>query len=77
MRRSPLRWGEALIATVYDACSPHSRQCAVHMSRVDVKAMQDSVADCCSGLGRDFDGGYAEYTCVSAKNVQVLFRLWQ
>lgn len=23
------------------------------------------------GMGRDFDGGYAEYTCVSAKNVQV------
>ncbi|KAF4636491.1 hypothetical protein G7Y89_g1596 [Cudoniella acicularis] len=24
------------------------------------------------GMGRAFDGGYAEYTCVSAKNVQVI-----
>ena len=28
------------------------------------------VATCMGGMGRDFDGGYAEYTCVPAKNVQ-------
>jgi NADPH:quinone reductase-like Zn-dependent oxidoreductase len=30
------------------------------------------VATCMGGMGRDFDGGYAEYTVVSAKNVQVI-----
>jgi NADPH:quinone reductase-like Zn-dependent oxidoreductase len=24
------------------------------------------------GMGRDFDGGYAEYTCVPASQVQVI-----
>lgn len=28
------------------------------------------VATCMGGMGRDFDGGYAEYTCVQASNVQ-------
>ncbi|EXJ77280.1 hypothetical protein A1O3_10438 [Capronia epimyces CBS 606.96] len=30
------------------------------------------VATAMGGLGRDFDGGYAEYTCVKASNVQAL-----
>lgn len=30
------------------------------------------VATAMGGMGRDFDGGYAEYTCVSASQVQVL-----
>lgn len=30
------------------------------------------VATAMGGLGRDFDGGYAEYTCVPAKNVQAI-----
>jgi NADPH:quinone reductase-like Zn-dependent oxidoreductase len=30
----------------------------------------DVVATVMGGLGRDFDGGYAEYTCVPAKHVQ-------
>ncbi|KAH7146612.1 chaperonin 10-like protein [Dactylonectria estremocensis] len=32
----------------------------------------DIVATAMGGLGRDFDGGYAEYTCVPADNVQVV-----
>ena len=32
----------------------------------------DVVATAMGGLGRDFDGGYAEYTCVPATNVQVI-----
>ncbi|KAH7086459.1 chaperonin 10-like protein [Paraphoma chrysanthemicola] len=32
----------------------------------------DVVATAMGGLGRDFDGGYAEYTCVPSKNVQVI-----
>ncbi|KAH7399813.1 zinc-binding oxidoreductase [Cadophora sp. MPI-SDFR-AT-0126] len=32
----------------------------------------DTVVTAMGGMGRDFDGGYAEYTCVSAKNVQVI-----
>lgn len=32
----------------------------------------DIVATAMGGMGRDFDGGYAEYTCVSAAQVQVL-----
>ena len=32
----------------------------------------DVVVTAMGGMGRDFDGGYAEYTCVSAKNVQVI-----
>jgi hypothetical protein len=31
----------------------------------------DIVATAMGGLGRQFDGGYAEYTCVPAKQVQV------
>jgi len=31
----------------------------------------DRVATAMGGMGRDFDGGYAEYTCVPAKQVQV------
>ena len=31
----------------------------------------DVVATAMGGMGRDFDGGYAEYTCVPAKQVQV------
>jgi len=34
-------------------------------------------APCCTamgGMGRDFDGGYAQFTCVSAANVQLLPR---
>lgn len=30
----------------------------------------DIVATCMGGMGRDFDGGYAEYTCVPATQVQ-------
>lgn len=30
----------------------------------------DVVATCMGGLGREFDGGYAEFTCVPAKQVQ-------
>jgi len=30
----------------------------------------DVVATCMGGLGRDFDGGYAEYACVPAANIQ-------
>jgi NADPH:quinone reductase-like Zn-dependent oxidoreductase len=30
------------------------------------------VATAMGGMGRDFDGGYAEYTCVRWKNVQVI-----
>ncbi|KAL6247722.1 hypothetical protein RBB50_005070 [Rhinocladiella similis] len=30
------------------------------------------VASAMGGMGRDFDGGYAEYTCVKAKNTQAL-----
>lgn len=30
------------------------------------------VATAMGGLGRDFDGGYAEYTCAPVKNVQVV-----
>lgn len=30
------------------------------------------VATAMGGLGRDFDGGYAEFTCVPAKNVQMI-----
>lgn len=30
------------------------------------------VATCMGGLGRDFDGGYAEYTAVPVGNVQVI-----
>lgn len=30
----------------------------------------DKVATCMGGMGRDFDGSYAEYTCVKADNVQ-------
>ena len=32
----------------------------------------DIVATCMGGLGRQFDGGYAEYTCVPAGQVQVV-----
>jgi len=32
----------------------------------------DIVATAMGGLGREFDGGYAEYTCVPAKQVQVI-----
>jgi NADPH:quinone reductase-like Zn-dependent oxidoreductase len=32
----------------------------------------DSVATAMGGMGRDFDGGYAEYTCVPATQVQVI-----
>src|SRR6267154_1430600 len=32
----------------------------------------DIVATAMGGMGRQFDGGYAEYTCVLAKQVQVL-----
>lgn len=28
------------------------------------------VATCMGGMGRDFDGGYAEYSCVPAQNIQ-------
>jgi len=30
------------------------------------------VATCMGGMGRDFNGGYAEYTCVKANNTQAL-----
>jgi NADPH:quinone reductase-like Zn-dependent oxidoreductase len=32
----------------------------------------DTVATAMGGMGRDFDGGYAEYTCVPATQVQTL-----
>src|ERR1700740_959584 len=32
----------------------------------------DKVATAMGGLGRDFDGGYAEYTCVPASQVQAV-----
>src|SRR5580658_7110388 len=32
----------------------------------------DIVASVMGGLGRQFDGGYAEYTCVPAKQVQII-----
>lgn len=32
----------------------------------------DKVATAMGGLGRDFDGGYAEYTCVPASQVQAI-----
>jgi len=32
----------------------------------------DKVASAMAGMGRDFDGGYAEYTCPKAKNTQLL-----
>src|SRR6202521_4316148 len=32
----------------------------------------DIVATAMGGMGREFDGGYAEYTCVPAKQVQVI-----
>jgi NADPH:quinone reductase-like Zn-dependent oxidoreductase len=32
----------------------------------------DKVMTAMGGLGRDFDGGYAEYTCVPAKQVQAI-----
>ena len=32
----------------------------------------DKVATAMGGLGRQFDGGYAEYTCVPATQVQVI-----
>ena len=32
----------------------------------------DIVATAMGGLGRQFDGGYAEYTCVPAKQVQII-----
>ena len=32
----------------------------------------DLVATAMGGMGRQFDGGYAEYTCVPAKQVQIL-----
>src|SRR5271170_6931298 len=32
----------------------------------------DAVATAMGGLGRQFDGGYAEYTCVSAAQVQTI-----
>ena len=32
----------------------------------------DIVATAMGGMGRQFDGGYAEYTCVPAKQVQVV-----
>jgi NADPH:quinone reductase-like Zn-dependent oxidoreductase len=32
----------------------------------------DVVATVMGGMGRQFDGGYAEYTCVPAKQVQVI-----
>jgi len=32
----------------------------------------DFVATCMGGMGRDFDGGYAEYTCVPTKQLQKL-----
>ena len=32
----------------------------------------DIVATAMGGMGRNFDGGYAEYTCVPVKNVQVI-----
>jgi NADPH:quinone reductase-like Zn-dependent oxidoreductase len=32
----------------------------------------DTVATAMGGLGRQFDGGYAEYTCVPARQVQVI-----
>jgi len=32
----------------------------------------DTVATAMGGLGRQFDGGYAEYTCVPVKQVQVI-----
>ena len=35
-------------------------------------ATGDVVATAMGGLGREFDGGYADYTCVPAKQVQVI-----
>ena len=35
-------------------------------------AKGDTVATAMGGLGRDINGGYAEYTCVLAKNVQAI-----
>ncbi len=32
----------------------------------------DIVATAMGGMGRQFDGGYAEYTCVPAKQVQII-----
>ena len=32
----------------------------------------DTVATAMGGMGREFDGGYAEYTCVPASQVQVI-----
>ena len=32
----------------------------------------DTVVTCMGGLGRDFDGGYAEYTCVPATQVRAV-----
>src|SRR6516164_274632 len=32
----------------------------------------DVVATAMGGMGRDFDGGYAEYTCLPASQVQVI-----
>jgi NADPH:quinone reductase-like Zn-dependent oxidoreductase len=32
----------------------------------------DTVATAMGGMGRQFDGGYAEYTCVPAQQVQVI-----
>jgi len=32
----------------------------------------DTVATAMGGLGREFDGGYAEYTCVPARQVQLI-----
>ena len=32
----------------------------------------DTVASAMGGLGRQFDGGYAEYTCIPAKQVQAI-----
>jgi hypothetical protein len=34
----------------------------------------DVVATCMGGMGREFDGGYAEYTCVPASQVVALYR---
>ena len=31
-----------------------------------------TVATCMGGMGRDFDGGYAEYTCVPVNQVQII-----
>lgn len=38
----------------------------------DEFARDEIVVTCMGGMGRDFDGGYAEYTCVPCENVQAV-----